>query len=229
MSRMSWKNCQPVTSTMVMRRSTLPMVQVWRLDILVMLLFLHLLAICILKMCSMFHKPKRILFQYIVLQRTILLFLEFHPNFFLIKDRATRSTLLKGRCCKGLYPLPPSSSSPIKQAFGAVKPSFERWHSRLGHPASPIVTRVINENKLPLSSESTDQKVCDTCQRAKSHQLPYAKSSSVSSYPLEKNIMSVLLMITVNSLGFIFLNLNMRFTKSSSSFKLLLSACLIEK
>jgi histone deacetylase 1/2 len=38
-------------------------------------------------------------------------FLEFHPNFFLIKDRDTRSTLLEGPCHKGLYPLPPSSAS----------------------------------------------------------------------------------------------------------------------
>jgi hypothetical protein len=33
-------------------------------------------------------------------------FLEFHPNFFVIKDQATRNTILKGRCHKGLYPLP---------------------------------------------------------------------------------------------------------------------------
>jgi hypothetical protein len=34
--------------------------------------------------------------------------LKFHPYFFLIKDRATRRLLLKGRCHKGLYPLPAS-------------------------------------------------------------------------------------------------------------------------
>lgn len=36
-------------------------------------------------------------------------FLELHPNFFLIKDRATKITLLKEKCHKGLYPLPASS------------------------------------------------------------------------------------------------------------------------
>ena len=33
-------------------------------------------------------------------------FLEFHPDYFLIKDQATKNTNLKGRCRNGLYPLP---------------------------------------------------------------------------------------------------------------------------
>lgn len=32
-------------------------------------------------------------------------FVEFHPNFFLVKDRATKRVLLRGRCQGGLYPL----------------------------------------------------------------------------------------------------------------------------
>jgi hypothetical protein len=110
-------------------------------------------------------------------------FLEFHPEYFLVKDQATKNTILRGRCHKGLYPLP--SSHPIKQAYGAVKPTFARWHSRLVHPSSPIVSRVASSNKLPCSFESNKESVCDACQKAKSHQLPYAKSSSTSSYPLE--------------------------------------------
>jgi hypothetical protein len=50
-------------------------------------------------------------------------FLEFHPNFFLIKDRDTKITLLKGRCHKGLYPLPSAST---KQVLGVTTPSFVR-------------------------------------------------------------------------------------------------------
>jgi hypothetical protein len=38
---------------------------------------------------------------------------------------------------------------------------------------------------LPCSFESNKESVCDACQKAKSHQLPYAKSSSFSSHPLE--------------------------------------------
>jgi hypothetical protein len=63
-------------------------------------------------------------------------FLEFHPYFSLIKDRATRSLLLKGQCKNGLYPLPTSFT---RQVFGVNKPSLQLWHSCLGHPAPLIV------------------------------------------------------------------------------------------
>lgn len=94
--------------------------------------------------------------------------------------------MLEGRCRQGLYPLPTSSSStsPTKQAH-AVVPSFARWHGRLGHPASPIVSRVISKNKLPCQGVESRESVCDACQMAKSHQLPYHKSNSVSKFPLE--------------------------------------------
>jgi hypothetical protein len=38
---------------------------------------------------------------------------------------------------------------------------------------------------LSCHSESNKELVCDACQQAKSHQLPYSKSSNVSRYPLE--------------------------------------------
>ena len=110
-------------------------------------------------------------------------FLEFHPDYFLIKDQVTKNTILGGSCRRGLYPLPPSST--IKQAFGVVKPSFERWHSRLGHASAPIISKVISMNNLPCLGESDKESVCDACQKAKSHQLPYPKSHSVSSQPLQ--------------------------------------------
>jgi histone deacetylase 1/2 len=110
-------------------------------------------------------------------------FLEFHPDFFLIKDRDTRSTLLKGPCRKGLYPFPSTSSS--KQACGVNKVPISRWHSRLGHPAFPIVERVLKSHELPFLSESNKLSVCGACQQAKSHQLPYPISTSVSTKPLE--------------------------------------------
>jgi histone deacetylase 1/2 len=113
-------------------------------------------------------------------------FIEIHPEFFCIKDQVTRKVLLDGPCQDGLYPVPESSSfSPSsKQAYGVFKPSHHRWHSRLGHPASSIVQRVISHNKLPCSSENNES-VCEACQKAKSHQLPYSRSTSVSHHPLE--------------------------------------------
>jgi histone deacetylase 1/2 len=109
-------------------------------------------------------------------------FLEFHPNFFLIKDQATKNTILRGKCHNGLYPLP---SFPIKQACGAAKIPLSRWHCRLGHPSSTTVKQVVSRNNLSCLDESSSESVCNACQQAKSHQLPYSRSSSVSTFPLE--------------------------------------------
>ncbi len=45
--------------------------------------------------------------------------------------------------------------------------------------------KVISSNKLPCLRESNKESVCDACQKAKSHQLPYSNSLSVSNKPLE--------------------------------------------
>jgi hypothetical protein len=169
-------------------------------------------------------------------------FLEFHPWFFFIKDCATRKLLLKGRCRNGLYPLPASLA---RQAFGVNKPSFHRWHSRLGHPVIPIVQKIISLFNLTCLSESNKGSVCNACQQAKSHQLSYPKSFSISSHHLELvyqmyrvmhlnlldvlNIMSVLLMILASLPGFISLSTSLRSSKNSKSFKLLLSVSLIAR
>jgi hypothetical protein len=94
-----------------------------------------------------------------------------------------RRPLLKGWCHHGLYPLP--SKVVRRHAFVAVKPSFARWHHRLGHPSSSIVHKVVSLNKLPCSKEQSSKSVCDACQKSKSHQLPYPISSNESSAPLQ--------------------------------------------
>jgi histone deacetylase 1/2 len=112
-------------------------------------------------------------------------FLEFHPEFFLIKDQTTKKVLHRGRCEGGLYPLGLSQASWSKQVFGVNKPSTSRWHSRLGHPAFPIVVHVLRNHKLPFVSDNASESVCDSCQRAKSHQLPYFISNKIATAPLE--------------------------------------------
>jgi hypothetical protein len=108
-------------------------------------------------------------------------FIEFHPYFFLIKDRKMRKVLLRGPCKGGLYPLPSH-----KQLLSAIRLSLDRWHSRLGHPSRDIVRRVIRENNLPCTPyDSSSESICDACLRAKSHQLSYPVSTSRSTAPLE--------------------------------------------
>jgi hypothetical protein len=128
--------------------------------------------------------------------------------------------------------------------FSAIKLSVDRWHHRLGHPSRDIVRRVISKNNLPCALfDSSKESVCDACACAKAHKLPYSISSSCSSAPLElvysdvwgpaidsfgqKNTMSVLLMIIVNSLGFTCSDINLRSPHISLNFKSLLNACLI--
>jgi hypothetical protein len=114
-------------------------------------------------------------------------FIEFHPHFFLIKDQATRKTLLRGRSHNGLYPVPISSSPPDHAALSSVTAraaSVHLWHYRLGHPSSSIVQSVISSNKL-ASTPSPLSLVCDSCQRAQIHQLSFNKSTHVTYAPLQ--------------------------------------------
>jgi hypothetical protein len=116
-------------------------------------------------------------------------FFEFHPWYFLLKDRDTKNLLLQGRCRNGLYPLPMTawSSTHIhnKNALVTIKPTLARWHHQLGHASLPIVQRVVSKNNLSCLKEASSESVCGTCQRVKSHQLPFPVSSSVPKAPLE--------------------------------------------
>jgi histone deacetylase 1/2 len=109
-------------------------------------------------------------------------FIELHPFHFLIKDRITKQVRLHGRAQGGLYPvLHPRS----RQAHLAT-PSKDLWHRRLGHPTSSIVQAIISTNKLVSSSnKKLVEHICDACQQAKAHQLPYELSYRVSTIPLE--------------------------------------------
>ncbi|GJX93320.1 retrotransposon protein, putative, ty1-copia subclass [Tanacetum coccineum] len=97
-----------------------------------------------------------------------------------------RKTLLLGKSKGGLFPVPisRSSSTPLHVAASSVKVSPSQWHHRLGHPTSAVVKSILESNKLDCSS-NTMSSVCDACQRAKSHQLPYHNSVRITSSPLE--------------------------------------------
>jgi hypothetical protein len=77
-------------------------------------------------------------------------FMEFHPNYFLIKDLAMKKILLRGNCKGGLYSLKSGSSS-NKVTCGAIK-SSTRWHNRLGHPSFVVVEQVLSTNNIPFVS-----------------------------------------------------------------------------
>jgi hypothetical protein len=104
--------------------------------------------------------------------------------------------LLKRSCRGRLYPLLASSCGKLafgvnKVACSAIKPSIKRWHNCLGHLAIPIVQRVVWNFSLPCLAQEDLNSMCDVCQQAKTHQLPYPKSTSVSNHPLELIISDV--------------------------------------
>ena len=112
-------------------------------------------------------------------------FIELHPEFFLVKDQATRRTILQNKSRWGLFPVTGRQSAPQRQVLAAIKPSTSRWHKRLGHPALPVVQKILRDFNLPVSNKKDHLLVCDACQMAKSHQLPYSRSTSESTAPLE--------------------------------------------
>jgi hypothetical protein len=107
-------------------------------------------------------------------------FVEFHPSYFLVKDQATKHLLLKGRCRNGLYTLPSKSL-----ALLATRISSEQWHRRLGHPAAPVILRILQENNIAIDFEISPSLICNACQLGKSHQLPFGLSTHVSTAPLQ--------------------------------------------
>jgi histone deacetylase 1/2 len=111
-------------------------------------------------------------------------FIEYHPWYFLVKDRLTRRVLARGSSRGGLYPFGPGAAASRKFSFSATT-SSELWHRRLGHPAQQVVQQIIRAFNLPCVSRSKNNPVCDACMQAKSHQLPFSMSNHVSTSPLE--------------------------------------------
>jgi hypothetical protein len=112
-------------------------------------------------------------------------FIEFHPSVFYVKDLRTGTLLLKGPSRGGLYPWPTSSLSGRPQvAFVGERVSFDQWHHRLGHPASPLVQRILSRNGLPVTSHNRPS-FCSSCPQGKLHKQHFGVTASVSKQPLD--------------------------------------------
>ena len=113
-------------------------------------------------------------------------FIEFHPSYFLVKDRPTGRVLLRGLSRNGLCLFPsafnklPSSSF----AFVGERTSPTQWHSRLGHPAFRIVHHVLSKFDLPVISSKTITP-CSACFSSKSKQLSFSLSCTQINFPLD--------------------------------------------
>ncbi|KAF5462750.1 hypothetical protein F2P56_018733 [Juglans regia] len=70
-------------------------------------------------------------------------YLEFHPLYFLVKDRITGATLLKGECEDGVYPLPESMEMASKKVVAYV-------HERTSPDERPILSMEEGTMSTPL-------------------------------------------------------------------------------
>jgi hypothetical protein len=137
------------------------------------------------KLLSLFHVPEiqKNLISVNQFARDNHVFIDFHPNFFCVKDLHSRQLLLQGPSIFGLYPWP-SLHDKSHAALIGEKVSLDQWHLRLGHPASQVVSQVIKSNKLPVVSSNLSS-ICSSCQQGKSHRLHFSSSPSISSSPLQ--------------------------------------------
>jgi hypothetical protein len=113
-------------------------------------------------------------------------FFKLHPDFFFLLRIELWKTLLQGKSRGGMYPIPCNSTTTtsVRQVLSLKKIPITRWHARLGHLSSSVVRFVLSKNSLPFISENSQESICDVFQQAKSHQLSYPMSSSISNAPL---------------------------------------------
>jgi len=60
--------------------------------------------------------------------------------------------------------------------------SYDLWHKRFAHASSKIVKLVMRYNNI---SCNTDASFCESCARAKAHQLPFLSSHTAYIAPLK--------------------------------------------
>ncbi|KAG8489057.1 hypothetical protein CXB51_017047 [Gossypium anomalum] len=111
-------------------------------------------------------------------------FFEFHPSYCVIKDIQTQEILIRGQVRDGLYQfsarssgLSPSAHSAVVQYSSPADDVFSLWHKRLGHPAPNIVKAILDKCHITVNKNQLDN-VCVTCQKGKSHKLPFPRSST---------------------------------------------------
>jgi hypothetical protein len=109
---------------------------------------------------------------------------------YFVKDLLTYATLLEERSENGLYPLKLGRTfhRDTKNfiALLGIKITSLVCHFILGHPSLDIVSRVVKNTSLPVSSFNFNKNsACISCQLGKSKQQPFQASNRVSKQPLE--------------------------------------------
>ncbi|KAB1227925.1 Retrovirus-related Pol polyprotein from transposon TNT 1-94 [Morella rubra] len=122
-------------------------------------------------------------------------FFEFHADSFCVKDLRTKELLLRGPTKHGLYVFPSTSteigSTSSPQAYVGERTSVPHWHHRLGHPSLQVVRKILHRFQLPVDVHPATSGLCSACCQAKSHTLPFSRSTSPVTRPLQLLFMDV--------------------------------------
>ena len=113
-------------------------------------------------------------------------FVEFHPLFFLVKDKIMGAVLLKGACENDVYTLPDLlvQDSPKMVANVHERTLINGWHKRLGHPSQKIVHHLVKNFYLLIIQKEHSSHLCTSCSITKVHKQPFQTNSLQSHAPL---------------------------------------------
>ena len=136
-------------------------------------------------------------------------FVEFHPFYFLVKNKISGAILLKGACNNGIYTFLESIVASKKVANVHERTSIDGWHKRLRHPSIKIVHHLVKKFYLPISSTTNLSSLCHSVSivsKVMSHLNLFTLMCGVLLVILElmdQDITLFLLIIIQNIYGFI--------------------------
>ena len=115
-------------------------------------------------------------------------FFVFDSDIFFVVDKMIGKILFRGQSENGLYPFhlrQLRNKASTHFSLIGVHVSHPIWRHRLGHPAHPILQRIVSKHQLPLQGKFECNFFCDSCPLGKSSRLPFQASNSISTTPLE--------------------------------------------
>ncbi|KAK8307857.1 hypothetical protein V6Z12_D02G014400 [Gossypium hirsutum] len=116
---------------------------------------------------------------------------EFFPTQCQVRDLQTREVLLRGSEHQGLYRLhlnkstaTPVSSTSAQCFTTTMKLPLSIWHSRLGHPCHAVLSKALASCNIQ-ATDINKMVNCIACHLGKERKLPFVKSSTVYTAPLQ--------------------------------------------
>jgi hypothetical protein len=112
------------------------------------------------------------------LTRDNLVYVEFDPRDFSIKDQCTKMEILQCNSDGDLYTLTASAAGTL------LATAASRWHQCLGHPGTKALSQVLSSFDFTCNKDSSSP--CNACHLGKHTGLPSSSSNTVTSAPFQQ-------------------------------------------